>query len=49
MLTLKMRSFLVVRDQGQKVQIHIFALERETSCTYPKKKKVKAKRNLKNE
>jgi hypothetical protein len=35
-----MRSFLVVPNQGQKIKIHIFALERKTSCTYHKEKRL---------
>jgi len=35
-----MMSFLVVPNRSQKVRIHIFALERETSCTYQKEEKL---------
>jgi hypothetical protein len=36
-----MRSFLIVPNQGQKIQIHIFALERKTSCTCHKEERLK--------
>jgi hypothetical protein len=37
---MRMKSFLIVAHLGWKVQIHIFALKRETSCTYQKEKKL---------
>jgi hypothetical protein len=38
-----MRSFLVVSDQGQKVQLCVLALKKNMHL--PKSKKVKAKKN----
>jgi len=40
-MTLKMKSFLVVPDWSQKIQLYILALERETTCTYQKGEKLK--------
>jgi hypothetical protein len=39
-MTLKMRSFLVVPDWGRKFWIHVFAWEKETSCTYKKEERL---------
>ncbi len=38
-----MRSFLVASDRGQKIQLHFFALERETTHTYQKGEKIEQK------
>jgi hypothetical protein len=38
-----MKSFLVVPNQGQKVQTHVFALERKTPCTYQKEERLEQK------
>jgi len=36
-----MKSFLFVPDQGRKIWIHLFGLERETPCTYQKEERLK--------
>jgi len=41
-----MRKFLIVLDWGRKVQIHLFRLEKETSCTYQKEKMLEQKEIL---
>jgi hypothetical protein len=40
---MRMRSFLVVPHDDRKIRIYIFALKKETSCTYQKEERLEQK------